>query len=258
MLLLQIGDKPFRRRDSSEALTRHGIRLVVIHSQNDAIEHVRSTPYDVICLDLDHPDLSGCESLTALRRTRPQIPIFAFTKQTDIGLKVRVLDLGADDVLTGLCAIDELLARIRSVLRRLEGHPTSTLSFGPIEVRMDVRDVQVNKATLRLTPREYRFVELLVRKRGSPVSKESCLAYLYADRAEPDSKAIDVLISRVRKKLASAGAGDIVKNVWGYGYKLNIGPRRELREIDTRLTNDNLRLEAMTQETGGAQLSSRR
>ncbi len=231
---------------------------MVVYSQHDAIEHMRSTPYDILFLDLDHPDLSGCESLTALRRTKPQIPIFAFTKQTDIALKVRVLDLGADDVLTGLCAIDELLARIRSVLRRLEGHPTSTLSFGPIEVLMDVRDVRVNQVTLRLTPREYRFVELLVRKRGSPVSKESCLAYLYADRAEPDAKAIDVLISRVRKKLVAAGAGDIVKNVWGYGYKLNIGPPRDLREIDTRLTNDNLSPEAMTRETVGAQLSSRR
>jgi DNA-binding response OmpR family regulator len=256
MLLLQVGDKPFRRRDDGEALARRGIRRVVVYTENDAIEHLRSTPYDIIFLDIDHPNLSGSDSLTALRRIRTQIPIFAFTKQTDIAFRVKVLDLGADDILTALCPIDELLARVRSVLRRLEGHPTSTLSFGPVEVLMDVRDVQVNKVTLRLTPREYRFVELLVRKRGAPVSKDSCLAYLYADREEPDAKAIDVLISRVRKKLASAGAGDIVKNVWGYGYKLEIDPPRESREIVARRTNDNLRVEAMTREISAARLSS--
>jgi DNA-binding response OmpR family regulator len=254
MLLLQVGEKPFRRTDDGESLARRGIRRTLVQSEQDALEHLLGIPYDIVFLDLDSPRFSGCEFLTTLRRVKPQIPIFTFTTESDLRFRIKVLDLGADDVMTALCPIDELLARVRSVLRRLEGHPTSGLCYGPLEVLMDVRQVLVNNVTLRLTPTEYRFVELLVRKRGSPVTKEACLAYLYADREEPDAKAIDVLLSRVRKKLASAGAGDIVKNVWGFGYKLEIDPPKAALDMGGRRADDGPPVKALTMGAGGAPL----
>jgi len=224
MLLLQAGNKPLRRIDDGDLLLRRGITRTHVHSESDALEHLAGSPYDILLLDLDMPNTSGARFVTTIRRLKPKLPLFAFTAQTDVRFKVKVLDLGADDVMTVLCPIDELLARIRAVLRRLEGYATSGLSFGPLEVLMDLRQVQVNNLKLQLTPTEYRFVELLVRKRGASVAKETCLSYLYTNRDAPDAKALDVLSSRIRKKFAAAGLGDILKNIWGHGYRLEIDP----------------------------------
>jgi DNA-binding response OmpR family regulator len=238
MLLLQVGDKPLRRRDDKELLARRRIKQTHVHSECDALEHLAHTPYDSVLLDLDLPNSSGADFVTTIRRARPYLPLFAFTTQADLGFKVKVLDLGADDVMTTLCPIDELLARIRAVLRRLAGHATSSLSYGPLEVQMDLHLVQANKVNLRLTPTEYKFVELLVRKRGAPITREACLAYLYSSREEPDARALDVLSSRIRKKLVAAGVGHILKNVWGLGYRLEVDPPPPPHEVCARRASD--------------------
>jgi DNA-binding response OmpR family regulator len=224
MLLLQAGNKPLRRIDDGDLLLRRGITRTHVQSEVDALEYLSSGHYDILLLDLEMPNSSGPLFITTIRRIKPKLPLFAFTTQTDLRFKVKVLDLGADDVMTTLCPIDELLARIRAVLRRLEGHATSGISFGPLEVLTDLRFVQVNNTKLQLSPTEYRFVELLVRKRGTSISKEALLSYLYTSRNEPDAKSLDVLASRVRKKFAAAGVSNILKNVWGHGYRLELDP----------------------------------
>jgi len=224
MLLLQAGNKPLRRLDDGDLLLRRGITRTHVQTEADALEHLAEDHYDILLLDLDMPNSSGAQFVTTLRRLKPKLPLFAFTVQTDLRFKVKVLDLGADDVMTMMCPIDELLARIRAVLRRLEGHATSGLSFGPLEVLMDLREVQVNNMKLQLTPTEYKFIELLVRKRGTSVTKDAFLTYLYTNRVEPDAKALDVVASRIRKKFAAAGVGEILKNVWGHGYRLEFDP----------------------------------
>jgi DNA-binding response OmpR family regulator len=222
MLILQAGNKPLRRLDDGDLLLRRGITRTHVLSEADALEYLENSAHDILLLDLDMPNSSGAQFVTTVRRVRPKIPLFAFTTQTDLRFKVKLLDLGADDVMTTLCPIDELLARVRAVLRRLEGHTTSGICFGPLEVLTDMREVQVNNLKLQLTPTEYRFVELLVRKRGTSITKELCLSYLYFNRDEPDPKALDVLASRVRKKLSAAGVGDMLRNVWGHGYRLEL------------------------------------
>jgi DNA-binding response OmpR family regulator len=222
--LLQVGDKPFRRLGDGESLEQRGVHRTQVYSQQDAYTCLTTTPCDAIFIDLDHPACSGRALISRIRRAKIDLPIFAFTKIPDLRIKIEMLDLGADDVVTVLCPIDELLARVRAVLRRLERHLSSTMIFGPLQVMMDKREITVNGAPLRLSPNEYQLMELLVRKHGMPLSRETCLAYLYACKDQPGIKAIDILVFRLRKKLAALGADSILKNVWGHGFKLDIDP----------------------------------
>jgi two-component system cell cycle response regulator CtrA len=181
-------------------------------------------PCDAVFIDLDHPDCAGKALIGKIRRAKIDLPVFAFTNNLDLRMKIEIFDLGADDVVTVLCPIDELLARVRAVLRRLERHLSSTMVFGPLQVMMDKREITVNGAPLRLSPNEYQLVELLVRRHGKPLSREACLSYLYAGKDQPEIKAIDILVFRLRKKLAAHGVDSLLKNVWGHGFKLDIDP----------------------------------
>jgi two-component system cell cycle response regulator CtrA len=220
MLLLQIGDKPFRRGDDGADLARRGVRRSRVTSETEALEHLAQIRHDVVFIDIETPGINGCRLVSAIRQAKHDVPIFVFTSSPDLRAKIAILDLGADDVLTTSCPLDELLARVRAVLRRLDGHRTSTLSFDALEVRLDAREVRAHGAPVRLAPTEYQLVELLVRKRGVPVTKDACLNYIYGSQDQPDVKMIDVLTCRVRKKLAAAGVGHLIKSVWGMGYKL--------------------------------------
>jgi two-component system response regulator PhoP len=224
MLLLQIGEKPFRRADEGEAFARRGIQRTLLRSPKDAETFLETIPYDSVFVDLDLPGHSGEGIVGSVRRIKPQVPLFAFSYNLDLRFKIRILDLGADEVMTQLCPIDELLARVRAVLRRLEHHTSSTLKFGPLQVMMDRRTVTAKGELLPLSPMEYRFLELLVRRHGEPVTRDTCLSYLYTGKEEPDVKAIDVLVWRLRRKLAAHGCGNILRNVWGHGFRLHVEP----------------------------------
>lgn len=221
MLLLQLGGNP-----SDKALdvsfAQRGIQRTVVTSPGDARAFLKAVPYDFIFVDLDMQGGQGEALVQEIRRITSQTPIFAFTTKTDIYIKIRALDLGADDVLPPHCAVDELLARTRSLMRRLDQRMSSELRFGPVAIDLDRRSVTVNGQALRLSPTEYQMLELLVRRQGRPVPRESCLAYIYAVRSEPDVKAIDVLVWRLRKKLAVYGHASLIKNVWGHGFKLDV------------------------------------
>ena len=224
MLLLQIGDKPFRRTDDGDGLARRGIQRTLLRGLEDIQTFLNTVPYDIVFADLDLPNQSGDEIVGNIRRISPRVPLFAFTSNFDLRFKVKILDLGADNVITQLCPIDELLARVRAVLRRLEHHTSSTLTFGPLEVMMGRRTATANGEPMSLSPMEYQFLELLVRRQGQPVPRDTCLSYLYTGKDEPDLKAIDVLVWRLRKKLAAHGCENMLRNVWGHGFKLDVDP----------------------------------
>jgi two-component system cell cycle response regulator CtrA len=223
MLLLQIGDKPFRRAGDGDELAIRGVHRTQVQTEGDAMAYLAHSPYDAVFIDLDVLAACAPRIISAIREAKLPIPIFAFTTSLDTRVKISLLDLGADDVLTNLCPIDELLARVRAVMRRLDGHTTSTILFGPLEVMMDAREVKVRGERLRLSPTEYLLIEFLVRRHGAPVTKAACLSYLYAGRDEPNLKMIDVLVCRIRKKLEKAGAANLIQNVWGHGYRLEAG-----------------------------------
>ena len=159
------------------------------------------------------------EIIREIRRVS-QIPIIGITTSLDPRTKIAALDLGADDVLTQMCGLEEVLARIRAVVRRRYGHAESMLRCGRLELSLVARSARVDSTPLRLGPKEYLLLEFLALKRGSAVSKAACMAHLYGTDDYPEAKTIDVVLCRLRKRLAPHGLAEAIQSVWGFGYKL--------------------------------------
>jgi two-component system, cell cycle response regulator CtrA len=177
--------------------------------------------YDIILLDLNLPDMSGLEVLRSLRVSKVRTPILILTGLATIEDKVRGLDFGADDYMTKPFNRNELVARIRAIVRRSKGHAESIIKTGDLIVNLNSRTVEVNGASVYLTIKEYKLLELLTLRKGATIPKEMFLNHLYGGVDEPESKIIDVFMCKLRKKLAMASGGDeFIETVWARGYML--------------------------------------
>jgi two-component system cell cycle response regulator CtrA len=224
MLVLHVGDKPFRRAGDAETARQRGVRAEQVASGEKAIEFLRLYDYDIVLLDLNLPDISGHELIRRMRAAGMTVPVLAFAGVVPARIRVQALDLGADDFLSGPCDIDELLARMRAIVRRTLGHTNSSLCFGGVELNMNSRDVRVNGTRLSLSRREYSVLELLFLRQGMILTKGTFLNHLYCGVEEPEMKTIDVIVCRLRKKLAAAGVPTLIDTVWGSGYILRESP----------------------------------
>jgi two-component system, cell cycle response regulator CtrA len=220
MLVLHVGEKPFRRAGDAETARQRGIRAERVASGEEAMEFLRLYEYDIVLLDLDLPDVSGHELIRRMRAGGMKVPVLAISDAVPAQIRTQALDLGADDFLSGPCDLDELLARMRAIVRRTLGHANSALRCGGVELNMDSRDVTVNGARLALSRREYGVLELLFLKQGMILTKGTFLNHLYCGSDEPEMKTIDVIVCRLRKKLAAAGVPTLIDTVWGSGYIL--------------------------------------
>jgi two-component system cell cycle response regulator CtrA len=186
--------------------------------------------YDIILLDLNLPDMSGFEVLRSLRVSKVKAPILILTGLASIEDKVRGLGFGADDYMTKPFNRNELVARIHAIVRRSKGHAESTIQTGDLIVNLNNRTVQVNGASVYLTTKEYKMLELLTLRKGSTITKEMFLNHLYGGVDEPESKIVDVFMCKLRKKLATvSGGNEFIETVWARGYML-----REPAAIESR------------------------
>jgi two-component system cell cycle response regulator CtrA len=220
MLVLHVGEKPFRRAGDSETAEQRGIRAERVNSGQEAMEFLRLYDYDIVLLDLELPDTSGQELIRRMRSAGMNVPVLAISDAVPAQIRTQALDLGADDFLSGPCDLGELLARMRAIVRRTLGHSNSVLRCGGVELNMDSRDVVVNGTRLPLSRREYAVLELLFLKQGMILTKGTFLNHLYYGTEEPEMKTIDVIVCRLRKKLAAAGVPGLIDTVWGSGYIL--------------------------------------
>ena len=177
--------------------------------------------YDIILLDLNLPDMSGFEVLRSLRVSKVKTPILILSGLAGIEDKVRGLGFGADDYMTKPSHKDELVARIHAIVRRSKGHAQSVIQTADLVVNLDTKTVEVNGARVHLTGKEYQMLELLSVRKGTFLTREVLLNHLYGGVDEPQPKIIDVFISKLRKKLASASRGkNYIETAWGGGYVL--------------------------------------
>jgi two-component system cell cycle response regulator CtrA len=224
MLVLHVGEKPFRRGGDAETARQRGVRTEQVASGKEAMEFLRLYEYDIVLLDLNLPDISGHELIRRMRAAGMSVPVLAFSEVVPARVRAQALDLGADDFLSGPCDVEELLARMRAIVRRAMGHTNSSLCFGGVELNMNSRDVRVNGTRLSLSRREYSVLELLFLKQGVILTKGTFLNHLYCGVEEPEMKTIDVIVCRLRKKLAAAGVPALIDTVWGSGYILREAP----------------------------------
>jgi two-component system cell cycle response regulator CtrA len=177
--------------------------------------------YDIILLDLNLPDVSGFEVLRSLRASDVKTPILILSGLDGVQEKVNGLGFGADDYITKPFHKDELVARIRAVVRRSESPPQSVIKTGDLCVNLDKKTVEMSGTPVPLTGKEYQILELLNLRKGTTLTKEMFLNHLYGGRDEPEMKIIDVFMCKLRRKLANASNGkDYIETVWGRGYVL--------------------------------------
>lgn len=204
----------------SKMLSAHSIVADVCAEGETALQVARFCPYDVIIVDLGLPgNLGGYEVLKKLREYCHS-PVLILSGEQAIDAKVRTLGFGADDYVTKPFVPDELVARIKALGRRGEGHACSLIQVGNLEVNLDHASVSFFGQAVRLTGTEYRILELLVKRKGVTLAKPSFLNMLYSGMDEPELKIIDVFICKIRKKLSAIhpSGSEYIETIWGRGY----------------------------------------
>ena len=186
----------------------------------DGLDIGKIYDYDLIVLDLMLPDIDGLEVLRRLRTAKVQTPILILSGLSQPDDKVKALALGADDYLPKPFDKQELIARLRAIVRRANGHPDAIIHTGGLAVNLDTRTVTLDEQPLHTTRREYAILELLSPRKGSTLNKELIMSHLYGGMDEPEIKIIDVFICKLRRKLSAVGGDKLIKTDWGRGYML--------------------------------------
>jgi two-component system cell cycle response regulator CtrA len=237
MRVLLVEDDVTAARGIALMLKSGGAVVDTADTGEEALELVRHYDYDVVVLDLMLPDMEGYDVVRRMRASRIEVPVLILSGLSRPQAKVKGLGVGADDFITKPFDKAELLARMQAVVRRSKGFSQPVLTIGVLRLNLDSREVKINNTVVHLTGKEYAILELLVLRKGMVLTKEAFLNHLYGGMDEPEMKIIDVFICKLRKKLAAAGADNLIGTVWGRGYTMR-EPGVERATIDAQPTSE--------------------
>jgi two-component system OmpR family response regulator len=171
-------------------------------------------PYDAVVLDIGLPKRDGVAVLTAWRKSARIMPVLILTARDRWSDKVEGFDAGADDYVAKPFHMEELLARLRALLRRASGHASSEIAVGPVRLDARAGRVTVNDVAIKLTSHEYRLLSYLMHHVGRIVSRSELVEHLYDQDFDRDSNTIEVFVGRLRRKLGV----DLIQTARGLGY----------------------------------------
>lgn len=213
MKILVIEDDPLLSRSLAATLREENYAVDTAADGKEGLFKAKEGSYDAIVLDVMLPYLDGWQILEALR-PQDRTPVLMLTARDTVPDRVMGLDLGADDYLTKPFDIDELLARLRALIRRSAGQVQSVLQIGVMEIDTASRRVAMNGREIALTAREYGLLEYLALHRGEVVSRTELYEHLFDEDDNTLSNLLDVHVSNLRKKLGA----DIITTRRGHGY----------------------------------------
>lgn len=214
MRILLVEDDRRIRQDVDAALAAAGYVVEAVGDGEDAWFRGSTEDYAAVVLDLGLPGLDGMSLLKRWRSEGRDFPVLILTARGTWRERVEGIDAGADDYLPKPFAMEELLARLRAVLRRRGGHAAAEIAVG--DMVLDPRQMRVTRGgtALSLSPQEYRLVSYLMHNAGRVVSQQELAEHLQAEHYERESNAVEVLVGRVRRKLG----GDFIETRRGFGY----------------------------------------
>jgi DNA-binding response OmpR family regulator len=185
-----------------------------------ALDKLFEVPFDAVILDIMMPNVDGLTVLEQARSAGIHTPVLMLTAKGDVGSRIKGLDLGADDYLAKPFSLDELLARLRAVLRRSGGQSESVLGVQDLRLDTVSRAVTKGGAPVDLTPREFSILEFLLYNKGRAVSRFSLAEHVWGDDFDPFSMSnfMDVHIKNLRHKIGDCGHGKIIRTIRGVGY----------------------------------------
>jgi len=204
-----------------DGLESGGFTVDSVLTAGDGDAAVQTVKYDVIVLDLGLPDQDGLEVLKKWRDDGDETPVLVLTARDAVEDRVKGLNAGADDYMLKPFAMEELVARVRALLRRPGGVLGTVLEEGNIELDTTAREVRVAQKTISISRREMEVLEQLLRRKGRVVPKDVLEDKIYGFDEEVSSNSVEVHVSRLRKRLTSSGASVVVHTIRGVGYMLS-------------------------------------
>ena len=193
----------------------------------EAVRYVEGTEYDVIILDIMLPKLNGFGVIKKIRAKKNKVPILLLTARDNIDDKVKGLDYGADDYLVKPFIFEELMARIRVLLRRNSGNADNVVTIANLKVDLDAKTVFRDDLLIKLSGREYSILEYLIRNKGKILSRERIEDHIWNYDYEGGTNVIDVYIRYLRKKIDDSYTPKLIHTIRGLGYVLRVDNENE-------------------------------
>ena len=220
--LLVVDDEPFLRDAVAASLRFLGFEVTAAETGNEALRLARNRRFDLVVLDVMLPDLDGFEVVRRLRRDGSRVPVIFLTARDTQADKVTGLTIGGDDYLTKPFGLEELAARIRSVLRRTRPGPESpVLTFSDIELDQESYEVRRAGHLIELSPTEFRLLRFLLLNPGRVLTRSQLLAHVWDYDFGGSSTVVATYVAYLRRKLAAHGP-DVIHTQRGVGYSLRL------------------------------------
>ena len=223
--LLVVDDEKTILELLSGSLRLAGFEVTTAVSGTEAVHAASSRRPDLVLLDVMMPDGDGFEALRRMRSAGIEVPVIFLTARDEEPDRVNGFDLGADDYVTKPFSLNELLGRIRAVLRRTRpGDPGSRLCVADLELDEDAHEVKRAGAVIGLTPTEYRLLRFLMLNAGRVVSKDQILGHVWEGDPARDGNVVEPCVSYLRRKVDQGQQLRLIHTVRGFGYVLRIPP----------------------------------
>ncbi|MDH3380543.1 MAG: response regulator transcription factor [Gammaproteobacteria bacterium] len=224
MRVLVVEDEPALREQLVDRLRREGYAVDAAGDGEEGLYFGREYPIDLAVVDLGLPKLSGIEVIRTWRSEERAFPILILTARARWQEKVEGLEAGADDYVAKPFQIEEVLARMRALIRRASGIADSVVRCGEVALDTSSQEVTVQDRRLDLTAYEYRLLHYLMLNHGKVVSKSELTDHIYDEDADRDSNVIEVFVGRLRRKLDPENTIRPIETLRGRGYRFNPSP----------------------------------
>ena len=216
MRILVVEDDTNLNRQIKDALTEGGYAVDVAFDGEEGHFLGDTEPYDAVVLDIGLPQLDGLSVLEAWRRAGRTMPVLLLTARDRWSDKVQGIDAGADDYVAKPFHMEEVLARLRALVRRAAGHASNEIVAGSVRLDVKAGRVTVDGQAIKLTSHELRLLSYLMHHKGKVISRTELTEHLYDQDFDRDSNTIEVFVGRLRKKLPD----DCIQTVRGLGYQI--------------------------------------
>jgi two-component system OmpR family response regulator len=216
MRILVVEDDTNLNRQIKDALTEAGYAVDVAFDGEEGHFLGDTEPYDAVVLDIGLPQMDGLSVLESWRRSGRTVPVLLLTARDRWSDKVQGIDAGADDYVAKPFHMEEILARLRALVRRAAGHSSNEITAGPVRLDVKAGKVTVDGHAVKLTSHELRLLSYLMHHKGKVISRTELTEHLYDQDFDRDSNTIEVFVGRLRKKLPE----ECIQTVRGLGYQI--------------------------------------
>lgn len=221
MKLLVIEDEKKIANLLQKGFREQGYEVEISANGEDGLERASSNPYDAIVIDIMLPGRDGLSVLRSLRERKVTTPVMIVTARGEVSERVEGLNLGADDYIAKPFSMDEVIARIRALIRRVTGETISLYKVGDLVMNLVKREVLRGSRRVDLTSREFRLLEHLMRSPGQVVTRTQIIQRVWEYHFDPGTNLVDVYIQRLRRKVDDGEESKLIQTVRGIGYCIN-------------------------------------